>query len=73
MDLRKLYLSGDNIKFDDIPENWRKNFNDFMIGQTCLLDDNGKEIVYSHDFRVWYHLNKKAIERNIKIDDVVKK
>ena len=39
-------------------------------------DDNStlKDFIYySHDFRFWYHQNKEAIERDIKIDEVCKK
>jgi hypothetical protein len=45
------------------------------MGQTCQAETNEdgsvKEFIYySHDFRRWYHMNKQAIERDIKIDQI---
>ena len=48
-----------------------------MFGQTCTadVDENGKVInlvYYGHDFRRWYHMNKTEIERDEKIDSIIK-
>ena len=75
--LRQVYDSGKDVRDSDIPEIWKESFGNFMMGQTCQaeVDENGKVkefIYYSHDFRMWYHMNQEAIERDIKIDQVIK-
>jgi len=77
MNLKEVYDSGRDVRDSDIPEIWKKSFNNFIFGQTCMAETNEdgsvKEFIYySHDFRVWYHQNKEAIERDIKIDKVIK-
>ena len=77
MNLKEVYDSGRDVKDSDIPEIWKESFNNFIFGQTCMAETNEdgsvKEFIYySHDFRVWYHQNKEAIERDIKIDQVIK-
>lgn len=48
-----------------------------MMGQTCQAETNEdgsiKEFIYyAWDFRAWYHENREAIERDIKINQVIK-
>ena len=76
--LKELYESGKDVKESDIPEEWKDSFNEFMFGSTCLADLNEdgsiKEFIYySHDFRQWYNKNKKAIERDEKINKIIKR
>ena len=75
--LKQVYESGRDVRDSDIPQMWKESFGNFMMGQTCQaeVDENGKVkefIYYSHDFRMWYHMNQEAIERDIKIDQVIK-
>jgi len=75
--LKQVYDSGRNVRDSDIPQMWKESFGDFMMGQTCQAEMNEdgsvKEFIYySHDFRRWYHMNQSAIERDIKIDQVIK-
>lgn len=76
--LKEIYESGKDVKESDIPEEWKDSFNKFMFGSTCLADLNEdgsiKEFIYySHDFRQWYNKNKKAIERDEKINKIIKR
>lgn len=76
MNLKELYNSNKDIKESDIPEKWKHSFFQFIIGQACYseTDINGnflQFIYYSGDFRRWYNMNKIAIERDIKIDDLI--
>jgi hypothetical protein len=72
--LRQVYLEGRDIKDSDIPKEWKESWNQFIMGQTCTVEtneDGEREFVYySHDFRRWYRMNQKAIERDIKIDQI---
>ena len=73
--LTEIYLENRDIRDSDIPEIWKDSFNRFMTGQTCQaeVDEDGKVkefIYYACDFRAWYHQNKEAIERDIKIDQI---
>ena len=75
--LKQVYESGKDVRDSDIPQMWKESFENFIMGQTCQaeVDENGKVkefIYYSHDFRMWYHMNQEAIERDIKIDQVIK-
>jgi hypothetical protein len=74
--LRQIYEDGCDVRESQIPDEWKDSFNKFIFGSTCLADTNEdgsvKLIYYSHDFREWYHVNKEAIERDIKIDNVLK-
>lgn len=75
--LRQVYAEGRDVRDSDIPEIWKESFGNFMMGQTCQAESNEdgtiKEFIYySHDFRRWYHMNQEAIERDIKIDQVIK-
>jgi hypothetical protein len=75
--LKQVYESGRDVRDSDIPKIWKESFSRFMMGQTCQAETNEdgsvKEFIYySHDFRIWYFQNKEAIERDIKIDQVIK-
>ena len=77
MTLKELYDRGTDIREFEIPEKWRKSFNEFMLGSTCLadVDENGNVVsyvYYSHDFRRWNHINQVEIERDEKIDSIIK-
>lgn len=76
MTLKEIYDSNKDVRESQIPEDWRESFNKFMFGSTCLAEYNEdgsiKEFVYySHDFRMWYNQNKKEIERDLKINEVI--
>jgi hypothetical protein len=73
--LRQVYLEGRDVRDSDIPEIWKESFGNFMMGQTCQAETNEdgtikQFIYYFDDFRRWYHMNKQAIERDIKIDQI---
>lgn len=75
--LKQVYESGRDVRDSDIPKIWKESFSRFMMGQTCQAETNEdgsvKEFIYyACDFRIWYFQNKEAIERNIKIDQVIK-
>ena len=74
--LKQVYDSRKDVRDSDIPNEWKESFLQFMMGQTCLVEDNEygvREFVYySHDFRRWYHMNQQSIERDIKIENVLK-
>lgn len=77
MNLKELYESNVDVKDSQIPEEWKESFNQFIFGQTCQAEMNEDGTVkdfiyYSHDFRFWYHQNQEAIEREIKIENVLK-
>lgn len=74
--LKELYDDNVDVRDSNIPEMWKESFRNFMFGQTCQADvdedGNIKEFIYyGCDFRIWYHQNKEAIERDIKINDVL--
>lgn len=54
------YDNSQGVKFKDIPIEYRKSFNDFMLGQTIIRDDNGDDIAYSWDVGQWIYLNTKT-------------
>jgi hypothetical protein len=75
--LKQVYESGRDVRDSDIPKIWKESFSRFMMGQTCQAETNEdgsvKEFIYyACDFRIWYFQNKEAIERDIKIDQVIK-
>ena len=75
--LKQVYDEGRDVRDSDIPNEWKESFNQFMMGQTCQAETNEdgsvKEFIYyACDFRAWYFQNKEAIERDIKIDQVIK-
>lgn len=75
--LKQVYSEGRDVRDSDIPEMWKESFSRFMMGQTCQAETNEdgtiKEFIYyACDFRGWYFQNKEAIERDIKIDQVIK-
>lgn len=74
--LTEIYLGSNDVRESEIPEIWKESFNNFIFGQTCLADvnDDGsvKEFIYYlSDFRRWYFINKKEIERDVKIDSIL--
>ena len=75
MTLKELYNANVDVRDSQIPEEWKESFNKFIMGSTCLADVNEdgtvKEyIYYACDFRSWYFQNQKAIERDIKINEI---
>ena len=77
MNLKEVYESKRDVRDSDIPNEWKESFNQFMMGQTCQAETNEdgsiKEFIYYfHDFSRWYYMNQQAIERGIKINDVLK-
>lgn len=75
--LKQVYEAGRDVRDSDIPQIWKESFGNFMMGQTCQAETNEdgsvKEFIYyACDFRMWYFQNKEAIERDIKIDQVIK-
>ena len=75
--LKQVYEIGRDVRDSDIPEIWKESFEKFMMGQTCQAETNEdgsvKEFIYYfYDFSRWYYMNKEAIERDIKIDQVIK-
>jgi len=73
--LKQVYSEERDVRDSDIPQEWKESWNQFIMGQTCQAETNEdgsvKEFIYySHDFRRWYHMNKQAIERDIKIDQI---
>ena len=75
--LKDLYNSNVDVRDSDIPVEWKESFNQFMMGQTCQAETNEdgsiKEFIYYfHDFSRWYYMNQQSIERDIKINNVLK-
>ena len=75
--LKQVYEAGRDVRDSDIPQIWKESFGNFMMGQTCQAETNEdgsvKEFIYyACDFRMWYFQNKEAIERDIKINQVIK-
>lgn len=71
-----VFESKRDVRDSDIPNEWKESFNQFMMGQTCQAETNEdgsiKEFIYYfHDFSRWYYMNQQAIERDIKINDVL--
>lgn len=62
---------GENIPESLIPDKWKNSFDNFMSGQTCMLNENGEIETYSQDFLIWYWQNETEIDREIKIDDII--
>lgn len=74
--LKEIYNSKCDIKDSQIPQKWKISFKNFMIGSACMAETNEdgsvKEYIYFYrDFRIWYNQNKLAIERDIKIDEII--
>ena len=71
MILTELINKRENIKFSDIPLEWRESFNRFMYGQTYYKDiDTGEDMAYYTDYARWYYANKSKIVREEKIDQI---
>ena len=78
MNLKELYEANVDVRESQIPMEWKESFNKFIFGSTCLadVDEDGNVIeliYYACDFRAWYFKNRVAIERDIKINNVVDK
>jgi hypothetical protein len=79
MTLKEIYEEGRDIRDSEIPDIWKDSFNRFMLGQTCSVEyeEDGRTIkefiYYACDFRIWYNQNKAVIERDIKIEETLKK
>jgi hypothetical protein len=69
--LMEMYLNTEPVSFDDIPDDWRKSFTEFMFGQAGPIID-GVHMAYNHDYKRWFNENQKAILRDIKIDEIIK-
>jgi len=77
MTLKELYDANVDVRESQIPIEWRESFFKFMFGSTCSaeVDDDGnikEHIYYACDFRGWYFKNKESIERDIKINNIIK-
>lgn len=74
--LKEIYEENRDIRESEIPDIWKESFNQFMFGQTCCAETNEdgsiKEFIYyATDFRRWYYQNATAIERDIKLDQII--
>lgn len=77
LNLKELYDLNIDVRESYIPQNWISSFRDFMMGSTCMADvdqhGNVKDFIYyACDFRSWYYKNQKEIERELKINDILK-
>jgi len=50
----------DYVKFSEIPEKYKKEFDKWMYGQTCSMID-GELVAYVWDWERWYDLKTKGI------------
>jgi len=78
MNLKELYEAKRDVKESEIPEEWKESFNKFISGQTCsgIFNEDGtlKEyLYYQEDFSRWYRINKLKIERDLKINEIIKR
>lgn len=71
MKIKALIESKKDIRFIDIPIQWQDSFRTFMFGQTYYCDDEGNKMMYIHDFIRWYCINQVAIDREVKIDNII--
>lgn len=69
--ISELVINRKDVKFNDIPSDWKDSFNLFMFGQTIYGDDEGNFIAYYHDFMRWYWQNQTELDRDNKIDDIL--
>lgn len=75
MTLKEIYDANIDVKESQIPTEWRESFFKFIMGSTCQAETNEDGTVkdyiyYACDFRAWYFQNQKAIERDIKINEI---
>lgn len=70
--INKLLSDKKDVKFSDIPLEWQDSFRKFMFGSTIYGDENGNHMAYYHDFVGWYMNNKREIDREIKINNILK-
>jgi hypothetical protein len=73
MNISKLVKNKKDVKFNEIPLEWRDSFNSYMFGSTIYNDDQGNFIAYYHDFIRWYYENQKELDREMKINDILDK
>jgi hypothetical protein len=71
MNISKLVNDKKDVKFNDIPLEWRDSFNSYMFGSTIYSDNQGNSIAYYNDFIRWYYENQKELDREIKINDIL--
>jgi hypothetical protein len=71
--ISKLVNDKKDVKFNDIPLEWRDSFDRFMFGSTFYRDDENNDVAYYHDFIRWYYENQKELNREIKINDILDK
>ena len=75
--LTELYNLNIDVHESWIPPTFIESFNEFMFGSTCYMIDNSdgtKEFCYyACDFRMWYNQNKKEIERDLKLEELITK
>jgi hypothetical protein len=71
MTLKEIYDSNKDVGDSQIPAEWKESFNKFIMGQACYKE-NEEFVYYSHDFRQWYHKNYEQIERDTKINNILK-
>ncbi len=73
MNLKEIYESGRDIKDDEIPDFWKPSFYKFM--RDMFYSNNSTDEViskyYSTNFRMWYVMNSVAIERDIKLNNII--
>ena len=69
--ISELVKNKKDVKFNDIPLEWRDSFDMFMFGSTFYRDDEGYDIAYYHDFIRWYYENQKELDREIKINNIL--
>ena len=50
----------DYVLFEDVPEKYKKEFGDWMHGQT-VNEVDGKLVVYAHDYERWFNMATKGI------------
>jgi len=71
MILTQLIKERKDIKFSDIPTEWKDSFNEFMYGQTYYKDmDTNEEMAYFQDYARWYFKYEDRIIREEKIDQI---
>ena len=74
--LKEILEEQRDIRDSEIPEIWKESFYKFIFGQACrgeYNDDGVLELIYYHcDFHHWYYINEKSIERDIKINNILK-
>lgn len=76
MNLKEIYLENRDILHSEIPLEFIESFKKFMYGSTYTLNIiNGVEepLYFATDFGRWYRSNQLLIERDIIINEIIKK